>query len=257
MAQIPPIRDAGVNGPRKLARAPSRPHIGKSRHKRPVAEERETMAQGIARRAAILATGSALFAAAPVVRGADASLLPTVPQSTGPFYPPEMPLDHDSDLVRVAGAAAQAIGTVVHVLGRVQATNGRPLPGARIEIWQCDANGRYLHPGDSGARPRDGGFQGYGQTVTAVDGGYRFRTIKPVPYPGRTPHIHFAIAAAGFAPLVTQMYVAGEPLNEQDFLYRRIDPAVRPGVTVALEAGDDLEPGALKGRFDIVIDRRG
>jgi protocatechuate 3,4-dioxygenase beta subunit len=90
--------------------------------------------------------------------------------------------------------------------------DGRPLPDAVVEIWQCDSRCRYLHPGDRGG-PRNGAFQGYGRIRTGADGAYRFRTIRPIAYPGRTPHIHFAVAAPGRKALITQMYVAGEPLN--------------------------------------------
>jgi protocatechuate 3,4-dioxygenase beta subunit len=118
-----------------------------------------------------------------------AGLVLTPRQTEGPFYPVELPTDRDSDLVRVTGADAQAMGQVAHVMGRVLDPRGRPVPGALVEIWQCDANGRYLHPGDRGG-PRDLRFQGYGQALTEAGGGYHFRTIRPVPYPGRTPHIH-------------------------------------------------------------------
>jgi protocatechuate 3,4-dioxygenase beta subunit len=90
--------------------------------------------------------------------------------------------------------------------------------------------------------------------VSAADGGYRFRTIRPVPYPGRTPHIHFAVTVPGLQRLVTQMYVAGEPLNARDGLYTSIrDADARAAVTVALAPLPAVEPGALGGTFDIVL----
>lgn len=185
-----------------------------------------------------------------------AALAPTPRQTAGPFYPPTLPLDHDNDLVRIEGEAATALGTVLHVMGRVLDLDGRAIAGAKVEIWQCDAHGRYLHPGDSNSAPRDAGFQGYGQSMTGADGTYRFRTIKPVPYPGRTPHIHFAISGTAMPTLVTQMYLADEPLNERDGLYSRIAAAQRPLVTVVLEPAAEIEGGALKGVFDIVLDVR-
>jgi len=211
------------------------------------------MSRPITRRTAIVAAGSTLFAAAPLARAAT-GLIATPPQTQGPFYPPELPLDHDNDLVQVAGTQAHALGQITHVYGRILDLSGQPIAGARVEIWQCDANGVYLHPRSGGSGRRDGGFQGYGQAASAADGGYRFRTIKPVAYPGRTPHIHFAISGSDFEPLVTQMYVAGEPQNERDGVLNGIDPVARASVIVVLEPGDKLEAGALQGRFDIVID---
>ncbi len=210
------------------------------------------MTRPLARRTALFSAGTALLAASPAARAA--ALIPTPEQTLGPFYPPELPLDHDNDLVQVTGESAHALGQITHVYGRVLDLDGQPIEGAKVEIWQCDANGRYLHPRSGGSRPRDGGFQGYGQTASAADGAYRFRTIKPVAYPGRTPHIHFAISGDGYE-LVTQMYVAGEPQNDSDGVLNRIDPAARAGVIVALMPDDTIETGALRGQFDIVIDR--
>jgi protocatechuate 3,4-dioxygenase beta subunit len=195
-----------------------------------------------------------LLGAALLPATARAALPPTPRQGEGPFYPTAPPLDADNDLVEVAGRDGRAAGVVTHVFGRVLDAEGRPLAGARVEIWQCDAAGRYHHPADPRG-PADPNFQGFGHARAAEDGGYRFRTIRPVPYPGRTPHIHFAVLAPGRARLVTQMYVAGEPGNARDALYNAIrDPAARARVTVALAPADDIEPGAIAGRFDIVLE---
>jgi protocatechuate 3,4-dioxygenase beta subunit len=177
---------------------------------------------------------------------------PTPRQGEGPFYPTALPSDIDSDLVRVTGADAAALGQVTHVTGRVLDRQGRPLPGLLIEIWQCDANGRYLHQGDRRGQ-RDPGFQGFGRALADASGGYRFRTIRPVAYPGRTPHIHFKVLRASDELLTTQMYVAGEVLNERDGLYRRLDSDERERLTVTLRPAPELEGGALSGIFDIVI----
>ena len=180
-------------------------------------------------------------------------LVATPRQTTGPFYPVKFPPDVDGDLVVLRGSAAKAEGIVTHVMGRVLGLDGRPVPDATVEIWQCDARGRYLHPDDTGG-PRDAAFQGYGRVVSGPDGAYRFRTIRPVPYPGRTPHIHFAVQAPGRRELVTQMYVAGEALNERDGLYRSIrDPRQRVAVTVRLDPANGIEDGALAGTFDLVL----
>lgn len=177
---------------------------------------------------------------------------PTPRQTAGPFYPVDWNGDVDGDLVRVAGAAAQAQGVVTHLRGRVLDAGGRAVAGASVEIWQCDAFGRYLHPRDR-ADGRDAGFQGRGRVVTGADGGYAFRTIRPVTYPGRTPHIHVAVAA-GAAPLLTQFYVAGEAQNARDFLFNSLrDERAREAVLLRLVAAERIEAGALLAEKDIVL----
>jgi protocatechuate 3,4-dioxygenase beta subunit len=175
-------------------------------------------------------------------------------QTEGPFYPVSFPADMDNDLVRVQGRAAQALGQVTHIVGRVLDQRGEPVRGAMLEIWQCDANGIYNHPGQSGLQRRDAGFQGYGRTEVAADGRYSFRTIRPVAYPGRTPHIHFKVHAPGVGRLTTQMYVAGESRNATDGVLNAIrSSAQRESVLVRLEPADAQEPRALRGMFDIVL----
>lgn len=192
-------------------------------------------------------TANALIAGRPLVA--------TPAQTEGPFYPTDWTGDIDNDLVRVMGEAAQAQGHVTHIVGRVIDSSGTPVPSAIVEIWQCDATGIYRHPSDTHwFRERDARFQGRGRTLTAENGTYRFRTIRPVAYPGRTPHIHFQVITPGREPLVTQMYVAGEPLNERDGILNAIrDPRQRASVIVDLEAGERIEQKALVGTFDIVL----
>jgi protocatechuate 3,4-dioxygenase, beta subunit len=183
----------------------------------------------------------------------EAAALPTTPaQTAGPFYPQWFPADTDNDLVHVAGRSETAKGTVTLVSGCIRDRDGSPVAGARVEIWQCDVNGRYHYVRDDRAGPPpDENFQGYGQTVTDSAGGYRFLTIRPVPYPGRTPHIHFAVAAPGLPRFITQMYVAGEPQNERDGVLMSIrDPAARARLIVPLRPA--AEPVALAGTFDII-----
>jgi protocatechuate 3,4-dioxygenase, beta subunit len=186
---------------------------------------------------------------------AQPTALPATPKQTaGPFYPVDWSGDADSDLVRVAGEAARAQGTVTHLRGRVLDLRGEPIRGAIVEIWQCDAFGRYRHPRDR-QDGRDPGFQGRGRAAVAADGGFAFRTIRPVSYPGRTPHIHVGVAAPGRGEaLVTQFYVAGEPLNERDGLFNSLrDPRQRDAVMLRLEPADRIEPGALLATRDIVL----
>ena len=200
--------------------------------------------------AAGLTAGAGLLAPSATL----AALGATPRQTPGPFYPKRFPRDSDADLVQIAGRPARAAGQVTHVFGRVLDQAGQPLPGLRVEIWQCDAFAHYHHQGalPSGA---DANFQGYGRAELGEDGAYHFRTIRPVPYPGRTPHIHFAVSGPGIETLTTQMYVEGEPGNARDGLLRRVrDPEARTRLIVPLAPAPDIEPDALAGRFDIVLD---
>lgn len=174
--------------------------------------------------------------------------LPTPAQMTGPFYPEELPLDHDNDLTRVQGRAEAAEGKIAEVSGRLLDINGNPIRAIRIEIWQCDARGLYHHPRDR-AGARDENFQGFGHTLTDNDGRYRFRTIKPVPYPGRTPHIHFAVRPDFDEPFITQLYVQSDPRNARDGLYNAIAPERRRLVTAEFAPAG----AALAAKFDIIL----
>jgi len=208
------------------------------------------------RREMLVGATAAMFAPSlPKLAAASSHLIVTPGQTEGPFYPVSFPADTDNDLVRVTGQQAQAMGQVTHLAGRILDKRGEPVLGARVEIWQCDARGIYHHPQQPGLQRRDTAFQGYGRTDVAADGRYSFRTIRPVAYPGRTPHIHFKVHAPGTGRLTTQMYVAGERQNATDGVLNRIrNTRAREGLIVRLEAAGDVEAGALKGNFDIVLD---
>ena len=178
----------------------------------------------------------------------------TARQTAGPFYPDRLPLDRDNDLIVVNDSVTPAVGRVTHVSGRILTTSGEPIRHAEVEIWQVDADGRYLHTDDQRTRDRDANFQGYGRFETASDGGYRFRTIRPVAYGFRTPHIHFGVGVKGRSWFTTQMYVAGEPKNRTDSVLNGIrDARARERLIVPLQAKPEAEPDALEGRFDIVL----
>jgi len=144
--------------------------------------------------------------------------------------------DIDNDLVKIQGSVERAGGEIIQLKGRVLDRLGEPSRGARVEIWQCDVNGRYLHTRDRGGKARDAAFQGFGHFVTGPDGLFEFRTIMPAPYPGRTPHIHVKIDY-GRHQLTTQLYIAGYPQNARDGLYRRMSPAQRRLVEMKFENG--------------------
>jgi len=190
--------------------------------------------------------------AAAIAPAEAAVLLATPRQTEGPFYPWKLPLDRDNDLLRVGDSTTLAQGQATHLAGRVLDASGAPLASAVVEIWQCDANGHYHHVEDRDPRGRDPHFAGYGRTQTAGDGAYRFRTIRPVAYPGRTPHIHIKISA-GPRELATQLYVRGESSNARDFLFRSLSEAERERVQASFTpvSADDT---SLVARFDLVFD---
>jgi protocatechuate 3,4-dioxygenase, beta subunit len=173
---------------------------------------------------------------------------PSTPRMTeGPFYPRIFPADSDADLTRVAGRTGRAQGTPLEVSGRVMDRSGRPQAGARVEIWQCDARGQYHHVG-APESSLDPDFQGFGALATDAEGRYRFLTIRPAPYPGRTPHIHFTVAPNERRVLTSQMFFEGEPGNERDSLYRRLGGEARLVTMRLSDAG-----GVLRGALDIVL----
>ena len=157
--------------------------------------------------------------------------------------------------MQVRGQAAHALGTILHLQGRVLDAAGKPMDGALVEIWQCDAQGIYDHPRQPGRERRDAAFQGYGKMRTDAQSAYSFRTLKPVAYPGRTPHIHLKVAAADGRQLTTQFFLAGDPQNERDFVYRAAarDPQQRARIDMRLQPANGLEPGAFATTMDIVI----
>jgi protocatechuate 3,4-dioxygenase beta subunit len=199
-----------------------------------------------------LAYGSALLA----VPGLFAEQLVLTPRQTeGPFYPDTLPLDTDNDLLVVNDSLTPAVGEVTWLNGRLLSSSGSPIRNATIEIWQCDSTGVYLHSGTGGDRAkRDSHFQCFGRFVTGSTGEYVFRTIKPVPYPGRTPHIHLAVKLRGRKELVTQCYIKGHPGNERDSLWRGIrDPRQRESVTIDFAPLPGSKVGELTARWDIVM----
>ena len=201
-----------------------------------------------ARRRLVLAAGVGAAAALGIPGLASARGLP--PMTDGPFYPSlayrARALDWDADLTTVKGRSPdgqplpRARGEHLDLHGVVRDGAGRAVDGAEIEIWQCDVHGSYRRPRGAGDRI-DAGFQGFGATRSDGRGGYRFRTIRPVPYPGRTPHIHVKLRHPAFGEVTSQLFVAGEPGNAGDFLYRSLDDADRGEVDMRLQrapAGD-------------------
>lgn len=174
------------------------------------------------------------------------------PRATeGPFYPTSAMrrADVDNDLVKILGTVREAGGEIFVLKGRVLNRSGAPLVDRRIEIWQCDMNGRYLHTGDRQAIDFDPAFQGFGHDVTGLDGSYEFRTIKPVTYPGRTPHIHVKVFEGGREVLTSQFYIDGHPANSRDRIFNRLSDSEAQAVSMTFRATDSGEEAIV----DVVV----
>ena len=181
-------------------------------------------------------------------------LMRTPSQTEGPFYPDKLPLDTDNDLIVIGNSITPAVGAITHLTGRVLDLSGNAVRNAVVEIWQVDNNGAYLHSRSGNKDKRDANFQGYGRFETASSGEYRFRTIKPVKYPGRAPHIHFKITAPKYANLTTQCYVEGDPGNDRDGVLRGIrDPERKASAIVPFEPFGGSSTGEFSAKFDIVL----
>lgn len=181
-------------------------------------------------------------------------LLKTPAQTEGPFYPDKLPLDTDNDLIVVNDSLNAGVGTITWLSGCVKDLKGQPVRNALVEIWQADNNGAYLHTKSGNAEKRDGNFQGFGRFLTGSTGEYLFRTIKPVPYPGRTPHIHVAVKIKGREKFVTQCYVAGHAMNDKDMVLKGIkDEKARASVLIPFTPTPGSKVGEMNARFDIVL----
>ncbi|APW61565.1 protocatechuate 3,4-dioxygenase [Paludisphaera borealis] len=198
-----------------------------------------------------LALGASAFAA----RGAFADeLMRTPSQTEGPFYPDKLPLDTDNDLIVVNDNLTSAVGEITHLTGRLLDSKGEPIRNALIEIWQVDANGAYLHTKDPAHGKFNANFQGFGRFLTGSTGEYYFRTIKPVAYTGRAPHIHVKVRKGRKELLTTQFYIKGSPENERDGIYKSLrDPKDRDALTLAFTPVEGSKIGELSARGDLVI----
>jgi protocatechuate 3,4-dioxygenase, beta subunit len=192
------------------------------------------------RRRFTLGSGAALATLAWPARAASKRVVAGM--TDGPFYPPrawrEQWSDWDADLSRVQrdGRTLNARGEHLGLELQLADVNGRAIDGAEVEIWQCDVLAAYRHPGVRlAAGQYDEAFQGFGASRADRDGRLRFRSIKPVPYPGRTPHIHIKLRHASFGEVTSQLFIAGDPGNARDFLWRAVDEADRAMLEMQLQ----------------------
>jgi len=182
------------------------------------------------------------------------ALMQTPLQTEGPFYPDRLPLDTDNDLVELNDSLTPSAGVVTWLSGRILDARGEPIRDATVEIWQADANGVYLHKGSDNAGKRDPHFQGFGRFRTGSTGEYLFRTIRPVPYPGRTPHIHFMVRKSGRPKFTTQCYIKGHPANDKDGVLQAVkDVKARELLIVGFDPLPGSKAGEQTAKFDIVL----
>ncbi|MEO7246205.1 MAG: intradiol ring-cleavage dioxygenase [Rubrivivax sp.] len=209
------------------------------------------------------ALGAAAALGAPaLVAAAATTVLP--PMTDGPFYPsprwrdrPGGSRDWDADLTRVAGAAAPARGEHLSLELTLADARGRVIDGAEVEIWQCDTLAAYRHPRVAADAGRfDPGFQGFGSARSGRDGGARFRTIRPVQYPGRTPHIHVKLRHPSFGETTSQLFVAGDPGNAGDFLWRQLDATAQQALAMVLQPAPAAAGGDPALRWVVQHDLR-
>ena len=183
----------------------------------------------------------------------------TPDQILGPFYPVVKPLHQGADLTTIPGKPGRAAGQVIHVMGRVINSHGQPVRGARVEIWQANTHGRYTHPSDTNPAPLDPNFEGFAVLTTDAEGRYRIKTIKPGAYPAgpdsrmRPPHIHFDVTGKSNR-LVTQMYFAGEPLNDKDPFLQGTGAGKERLIVPLRPPTQGLEPDSRVAVWDIILE---
>lgn len=220
---------------------------------------RLSSSKNLPRRSMLVAGGAAVFASPFfTTRGLFAEELMATPSLTeGPFYPDHLPLDQDNDLILIKDSTTPAVGEITHLTGRILTKAGSPVRNATIEIWQCDANAVYLHSRDSDSKKQqqDSHFQGFGKFETSSTGEYRFRTIKPVPYPGRpAPHIHIKVKLNDQDVLTTQLLIRGHEGNDRDGVFKQVkESSQRELLTSEFKQVPDSKIGEFACNFDVVL----
>src|SRR5258706_2872979 len=216
---------------------------------------------GISRRRVLgMAVAAGGVAVAGSVSSAWAQALRRTPdQILGPFYPVIKPVHQGADLTILPGKPGRAAGQGIQLIGRVVNPRWQPVPGAPMETWQANTHGRYTHPGDTNPAPLDPNFEGFAVATTDAEGRYRIKTIKPGAYPAgpdarmRPPHIHFDVTGKSNR-LVTQMYFAGEPLNDNDHFLQGAGEGKSRLIVPLRPPTQGLEPDSLTAVWDIILD---
>ena len=184
----------------------------------------------------------------------------TLSEVTGPLFGHDKAGPKEHDLTKQNGA--EALGERIIVQGRVLDEDARPVRNTLVELWQCNAAGRYNHDWDQHDAPLDPNFIGVGRAVTDEEGRYRFVTIRPGAYPWRNhknawrpAHIHFSLFGPSFLTrLVTQMYFPGDPLLPLDPVFNSVpDEGARDRLVSSFDLDVTVPEFALGYRFDIVL----
>lgn len=162
----------------------------------------------------------------------------TATSDMGPFFPAAHRGETDADLTRVAGGSGRAQGQVIEVMGRVLDKHGKPIAGARLDVWQANAAGRYAHPQDPAIMPLDPNFQGFATLRTGADGSWKMLTVKPGSYASpigeRPPHLHFDVAGAQFRGIYQMYFPEDDTINARDTLYKSLGDSAPTSVASGL-----------------------
>ena len=196
---------------------------------------------GIAAAGLVLATG---------VRASQLKPL-TAESPMGPFFPLSVPDDSDADLTMLKGHSKRAAGQVIEVTGRVLDPKGNPIAGARLDLWQANAAGRYAHPSDPAVAPLDPDFQGFASIVSDAKGEWRIVTIKPGGYDSpighRPPHIHFDVRGKTHRNIAQLYFPEDSEGNAKDLLYKEL--GAEAATSVAARSAADTH----KYTWDVVL----
>ena len=199
------------------------------------------------RREFLIASGTFLFA-----KSSFSGTLKTPWQSAGPFYPDWEPDDLDNNLVNIGLRGVDAEGIKLDIFGTITNPEYKPLSDLIIEIWQTDNNGIYIHSSAPDQKKRDKNFQGFGKTKSDLNGNFEFKTILPVAYFGRPPHIHLLVRDEFSIKLITQLYFENHPLNESDFLFKKMNPEEKKINTLILDRKLDKK-NTFTSNFQLIL----
>ena len=185
-------------------------------------------------------------------------LVPTRPQTAGPFYPEDWAAyETDADMTQLGAHGALATGQLAIVNGLlIDSKTCQPIAGATVDIWQANSFGQYFHDNDAKwSELKDKNFQYRCRVTTNNEGKFSIKTIKPSPYPAsanwiRPPHIHFKVVAKNYPELTTQMYFGGDPLNPADRILQGMSKEERQGVIVDFQENNSK---ILEGTFTLSL----